>query len=585
MNRSYFSIVCRNSKEYFKKSSWRGILEQVIALLLALSLVGEVIITKILFDNISNITSFQKIAKNLILLISVIILQQLLSGFGQYLLSRVSYTNMGKFMVEFQLKLSRFPLIYFENTEFLDKVTKAKECLEYESLGHFASICLKMITHYSVYLLAIAGFLIYTSPLLVIILLLSFIPAILAQIIKGKYYIDLENAIASEKRRCDSYKKSIISTSSYKETRILGAYHYFFNIFNDSLHILTEKRWKIEKKTAFLEIGINSLVFIGLGISMYILFSQMMTGQISIGMFSALFVTLSDLFDIMDEMVSYNIGQGSEVIGQVASFYDLMDMEEVEEDCINPNFNEGIVAKNIFFKYPSRSSDALSDVSLNINKGETVAIVGENGSGKSTFVNNLIGLYNPYKGLLKIGGIEHKGNLSRGNFKNISAVFQDFQKYKLTLAENVIISDIGKLENFELISTLLKQVGFYHPSAKLTTVLSPEFSGIDLSIGQWQRLAIARGLYRSFDFIILDEPTASIDPIEESKIFENFENIVANRTAVIITHRMASAKFADRIIVMDKGRIVECGSHEDLLKNKGKYYTMWQAQAKWYQDY
>lgn len=248
MNRSYFSIVCRNSKEYFEKSSWRGILEQVIALLLALSLVGEVIITKILFDNISNITSFKKIAKNLILLISVIILQQLLSGFGQYLLSRVSYTNMGKFMVEFQLKLSRFPLIYFENTEFLDKVTKAKECLEYESLGHFASICLKMITHYSVYLLAIAGFLIYTSPLLVIILLLSFIPAILAQIIKGKYYIDLENAIASEKRRCDSYKKSIISTSSYKETRILGAYHYFFNIFNDSLHILTEKRWKIEKK-------------------------------------------------------------------------------------------------------------------------------------------------------------------------------------------------------------------------------------------------------------------------------------------------------------------------------------------------
>lgn len=585
MNKSYLSIIVRNSKEYFKKSGLWGVLEQLIALLLALAMVGEVIVTKRLFDSITNITNFSVIANYLILLISLLIVEHLLSFLSQYYLSKISYTNMGKFMVEFQKKLSRLPSIYFEDAEFLDKVTKAKYCLEYESLGHFASICLKMISHYSVYLLAIAVFLIYTSPLLVIILLLSFIPAILTQIIKGKYYIDLDEELAPYKRQCDSYKKSINSIESFKETRMLGAYHYFFNLFNNSLYIVSEKRRRIERKTAYIEIGLNCIVFLGLGISTYILFSQLMTGIISIGMFSALFVTLSDLFNIMDEIISYNMGEGSEVIGQVASFYNLMDMEEVKEDDQSPNFAKGIEAKNIFFRYPGRDTNALSDLSLKINKGETLAIVGENGSGKSTLVNNLIGIYSPYEGFVKIGGLSYKGNLTRTNFKNISAVFQDFQKYKLTLVENIIISSTKDKNKFDLIPALLDEVGFDHPSAKLDTILSPEFGGIDISIGQWQRLAIARGLYRPNEFIILDEPTASIDPIEESKIFENFENIVANRTAIIITHRLASAKFADRIIVMDKGRIVECGSHEDLIRNKGKYYTMWQAQAKWYQDY
>lgn len=581
--KSYFSVIFRNSKEYFIKARWWGVAEQLTAVLRALLFALEMIATKKLFDDVANTKTFTPIATSLFIFMSVIVSQQLVSAFGQYLLSKVSYTNMGKFMVDFQKKLGRLPAIYFENPDFLDQVEKAKECVEYESLGHFASICLQMFTYYLVYLLAVGGYLFQESSLLAALLLLAFVPAFIGQIIKAKYFIDLEELLAPERRRCDAYKKSIIDVRFYKETRMLGCYHYFYKLFLESLDFMTKKRWKTEKKLAYIQMILNGLTFIGLGLSIYLLFTQMMSGLISVGMFAAVFIMLSDVFAIMDELISTHLSEGSEIVGKVSNFYELMDMEEAIDNDQISDFRKGLEAKDISFAYPGRTKNAITNLSLKIKPGETIAIVGENGSGKSTLVKLLTGLYAPCAGEMIIGGQKVVGESSGLNFSEISGVFQNFQRYKLTLQENVSISDLSVEDNIDRIEYFLNEARFEHPKAKMRTMLSPEFGGIDLSGGQWQRLAIARGLFRANEFIVLDEPTAAIDPLEESKLYRQFKEIVKERSAVIVTHRMGSTKFADRIIVMDDGEIVEIGKHEELMKQKGKYYTMWKSQSSWYQ--
>lgn len=577
------NLIIRNSMQYFLKSGFWGILEQLVAFLRAIVYLLEIIVTKLLFDSVTISNNFQTIKFNLLLFILLILTQQILNGLGQFLFSKVSYTNMGKFMVDFQKKLGRVPAIYFENPEFLDKVERAKESLEYESIGHFASICLQVISYYLVYLLGILIYLFRLAPLLTLIILLAFIPTIITQMLKAKYFINLDETLLPYKRRYKVYKNSIVNIKYYKETRILGAYKYFYNLFINSINIMIDKEWKTEKKMAYLQIFLNMISFSGFGLSIYILFSQTMSKTISIGMFMALFVALSDIFVIIDELISSHISEGTKILGQVYNFYNLMDLKEIDiNEKKEPDFSKGIIAKNIEFSYKENDRIILNNINLEIKPKETIAFVGVNGSGKSTLVKLLIGFYAPKKGYLSIGGIEIKNDFVSRNYKNISSVFQNFQKYKLTLRDNVCISDFSKKDDIDKIKVALEKSRFNSSKATLETVLSSEFGGIDLSGGLWQRLAISRGIFRENEFIVLDEPTASIDPIEEEKLYQQFQKIIKDCCSIIVTHRLGSTKFADRIVVLDKGKIIEIGTHDELLEKKGKYYSMWEAQSKWY---
>ena len=580
-------IILRNSIEYFKKAKLWGLAEQMVAVLRALSWTAGIITTQRLFDAITrpdlSETDFWQIASYLGILALVLIGQQLLGGLGQYLLSRVSYTNMGLYMVEFQEKLGRLPAKHFEDTNFLNDVNKAKECLEYETLGHFASTCLQLVTYYLVFFVSVGGYLFWLSPVLPFVILLSFVPAFLGQLAQVKIFSVLEEEKSQLRRECDYYQKTIIDKTFFKETRLLGAFNYFYDLFIRSLSIKVEKTWKTERKVAIIHLLLGLISFIGLGSAILILFYSTMSGQISIGSFAAVFVSLTQIFSIMDEMVHQHLSGGSEALGQVTNVYRLMDLSEVAGEFTNPDYSKNIVANEISFAYPLQNKLAVKDVSLTIHDGETIAIVGENGSGKSTLVRLLMGLYTPDSGVVTIGGLNTKTTHPDSLYSHISGIFQHYQRYKMTLAENVSISDVKRAEDIEKINRSLQEADFDKGKIDLDTMMSPEFGGVDLSGGQWQRLAIARGLYREHHFILLDEPTASIDPIEEAMLFNQFRRLTAGKSAAIVTHRLGSTKLADRIIVMDKGEISDFGTHEELLNRGGKYADMWQAQAKWYE--
>lgn len=190
-----------------------------------------------------------------------------------------------------------------------------------------------------------------------------------------------------------------------------------------------------------------------------------------------------------------------------------------------------------------------------------------------------MGLYQPTKGSVSINGYDTKETAPDMIFEHFSVVFQEFNRYKMTLRENIELSDKNKHGSFK---QALDKANFVKPNTlSYDTVLSREFGGIDLSGGQWQKVAIARSYYRDREIVVLDEPTAAIDPIEEANLYRQFFALSRDKTSIIVTHRLGSATLADKIILLENGQVIAQGTHNELLKH-ATYHHMWQSQAKWY---
>lgn len=242
--------------------------------------------------------------------------------------------------------------------------------------------------------------------------------------------------------------------------------------------------------------------------------------------------------------------------------------------------------RNVTFRYPAASEDALKNVSLKFNIGERLAIVGQNGSGKTTMIKLLCRLYDPTEGEILLNGIDIR-KYQYDEYLNIfSVVFQDFQLLAFPLSQNVAAQAAPDAKR---VARCLEEAGFgarlSAMSHGLETPLFRDFdeSGVEVSGGEAQKIAIARALYKDAPFIVLDEPTAALDPISEAEIYARFNTLIQDKTAIFISHRLSSCRFCDRIAVFDHGRIVQFGSHEELVaEESGKYYALWCAQAQYY---
>lgn len=248
--------------------------------------------------------------------------------------------------------------------------------------------------------------------------------------------------------------------------------------------------------------------------------------------------------------------------------------------------NEYVIEfKDVSFHYPNSEELVLSHVNATPLVGRKMALVGKNGAGKTTFIKLICRLYDPTEGEILLNGINIKQYDYQEYMKLFSIVFQDFQLFSFSLAENVATS----LEfDEERIHKCLEKAGFGErlkamPNGIKTNIYQLQEEGIEISGGEAQKIAIARALYKDSPIIVLDEPTSALDPTAEYDIYKRFDDLVKDKTAIYISHRMSSCRFCDHIVVLDKGSIVQTGSHEELRKDTDNiYYQLWNAQAQYY---
>lgn len=560
----------------------------IIGLSLSLTTAGVTVATQVFFDSATELSKGEISLRTTILsgifLGFLFILNRVLNMVLN-LSGNVYFNKAAGYITNFvNKKASKIEPINYENSETLDYINKAHQGV----IGSVLLIAIldMIITTYGFYFIFMGVYLYKLNPILIFSIVCVFIPVIINQFIKVKIYTKLEDGLANTRREYDYYEKCIIDREFFKETRLLGAFNYFNKKYKISLDKLNKKVWEAEKKHNSLELLMKIVTSLGYGAIMYLLFSSLMSGKITIGAFGAVLTSIGSLMILTEELISMQIGKITANFGAVKNLMNFLDLEEREGKEININNAPSLELKNLSFNYPNSENLILDGVNLEIKPKETIAIVGENGAGKSTLMKIILGLYLPTQGQIKINGIDMKELSPKCIFKNTSAVFQKFQKYKFTLRDNILISNINMADD-KKIKDILKEVEIDLKrdcfKDDLDTMLSREFGGIDLSGGQWQRIAIGRGLYNFSNLIILDEPTAAIDPIEEGKIFSKFKEIAKEKTAVIITHRMGTVKIADKIVVLDKGRISEMGTHEEMMKTNGKYKEMYEAQSKWYE--
>ena len=417
------------------------------------------------------------------------------------------------------------------------------------------------------------------NPWLCILLLIAPIPTLYVTYIGNKLYFKFIKDNSKLSREI-GYFQGLMLGSAIKEIKVMELFDFFYDKWKlraDEYTIKEKKVYNRQMLLGTINDIISSLATVGANIFAIILFTQ---GKLSLGALGAVTVLIGSLINSTSEVFNCIASVVSKK-NEAAMFFDLMDLPEQGEGGQKIEDYKEIRTENLCYRYPLTEKYVLNNVNLTIRKGEKVAFVGENGAGKTTFVKMLSGLISPSDGELYINGIPSSDISTMSRYNSLSAVTQDPARYTtFTISDNVYIGDTNRLRDEDQITRALEFAGI--EKLDLNQLLGKDIGGTDLSGGQWQKLAIARGYYRNRNFIILDEPTGNLDPIAEAEIFKKYLELAANKTVIMVTHRISVASLADRIVVFAGGKIVEDGTHEELLERNGEYARLYTTQAKWY---
>ncbi len=550
----------------------------------------QVTITAELFDAMggyhSGFVSKQDLLGISYVFIGVYALPLFLSLIEYYINDLRIFVKQHRFIQRLHSQIVSLPLINFERPEFHNEIARATACIKNNGLLNyfygftdFAPIIFRFVG----IVIVLSRFHILFLPLAVI----SIVPTLITKWIYNNELYRYKRKQTPLSRRRDYLWNVLTGKDTIKELRTMDIEDYFIDKWTQERDECLDQDFNFDMKSTnvFLFCDIFKLLAFAASIALSIHF--MKKDIITIGQFSACIAAFSSLQFYVEKLVGMITEQNKQA-NFAGDYYDFFD-HEIETSGKIPckPLHTKLEAREISFKYPNSPDRVLKDISFEINKGERIVIVGENGSGKTTLSKIIAGVYQPKSGEMLYDGIPFEELEKESFYKHYSVVSQDFVKYRLSLRENIGISTPNQIENDQKLMNTIKHAEIQDIVAQvggLDVQLGREFDGVELSGGQWQKVAIARGLNKDCAIFILDEPTAAIDPMTEYDILTKFIDITQVNTAVIISHRVGICKFADKIIVMKNGEIIEVGTHEQLLSNRNEYARLWYKQASWYNE-
>ncbi|OBZ16361.1 hypothetical protein A8L34_26960 [Bacillus sp. FJAT-27264] len=487
------------------------------------------------------------------------------------------------------LKSLNIPYYYYEDARFYDELSMVSQAISRSG----ADVIRSVITSFSntVSLISVIVMLSMVHWSLPLLLISSTLPGIIILLIAKKRRYRLAVATTQQGREIDYTFRLMLSKHGAKEVRIFQLGDVLIERWTQ---LFVSVRSKLLKQYANEGRGRIAGVFIlqlsALTVAIVIVM-QINKDVLTIGDYVALMSAVVIVQGTMGS-IGASLGQVFEMSLYINHLYQYLALPEASRSTGElkfPKHYEQISVSGLHFTYPNTERKVLTDVSFTIKRGETIAIVGENGAGKTTLMNCLLGLYAPSQGNVYIDQEPLQSFNKDSYLKHVSAVFQQFVQYNYSVHDNVAFGAMHKKLSQDDTLDALTAVGLTEMVQRLSegmsTRLGSEFmGGLELSGGQWQRIAIARAAVRDAEILILDEPTSALDPLAELEIFRTFQNLADGRTAFMVSHRLGPARLADRILVLKNGVLVEQGSHDELIQLGGEYKAMFQAQAQWYQE-
>lgn len=491
------------------------------------------------------------------------------------------------------LKTSKLPLAVFDNNSFYDLLLRASSGQSQRVIEMISGplMIIQSIITLVMLLIVIAKF----HFLAVVIVILMSIPPVIINLYISKARYKLMKELTPQVRLSNYLLNILKSRNTAKEVRLFQLQDYLISKWKNIFFSIGQKNLTFDVRSNLIRSVIeNSISIISAAILAFFIW-MIAKQKLSIGDY----IAISQAYvSTQAAMLSLALSI-SEVYGNILSLNDVVKFLKLSvPNETNTNYGtrkfpilrrKGITVENLSFSYHEDGPSVLKNISFSILPGQKVAIVGENGSGKSTLIKCLLGLYRSYQGNIFYEDIELRQISSEELHRHVSAVLQDYVKYDLTIIDNIGFGNVGEIENKDAIITAAKKGGAHAFIENLekgynTEVGSAFYGGVELSGGQWQKIAISRAFFKNADIVILDEPSASLDPFSEASLFDKYTELSEGKVTILISHRLNTCVNADLILVMKKGKIIEKGTHEELMALNGEYAEMFYLQSKEYSN-
>jgi ATP-binding cassette subfamily B protein len=436
-------------------------------------------------------------------------------------------------------------------------------------------------------LVLMAGVLAFLHWTIAILLLAVNIPAIWLRLHYAGILYNFQKEQTPEARKTAYFNWLLTGDRPSRELRLFGLGEYFISLFKKSFRKTKDEEIRIVRKRTQIELVSDVVKAAAVLITLLYIARQTINGTLTLGQMALFLLAFRQGMVAIKDLLGSLAGlyEDSLFIADTFEFLNLKENITALPPVIEVNdLTRSISTENISFTYPGNNEKAIENFSFEIKKGEIIALVGPNGAGKSTIVRLLSRLYDPDSGSVKFDGNDIR-HIEPGRYRRLfSVVFQDFMLYNLNAGENIRLGNIDEKNTDDKVVASASIAGIHNLIKDLpggySTVIGNLFDDSrELSWGEWQKIALARALYRDAPVLILDEPSSALDADTEFEIFSRFREIVKGRTAILISHRFTNVGLADRIIVLNKGSIAETGTHEELMNRKGMYFRMYEKQS------